>query len=194
MSSKEYRLEKGYELVTENYASEKEAYVIGDMHLNHHNIVKYCDRPFDHVVEMNNVLIKNWNLTVRKTDTVFFLGDMAMGNSDRIIRSLNGKILFVKGNHDRTNEPGTMHELLNAKYKGEDFQFIHNPDRLNGNKFDGWTIHGHHHNNHPDTYPFFSRENRRFNVSVENIKYQPLSMSKIIDIISSDIEWIGRLG
>lgn len=193
MINKEHRLEKGYELVEESHSDRKEVFVIGDLHLYHTNIIKYCDRPFDNVTEMNNILVKNWNLTVKKTDTVFFLGDMVLGNNDRVINHLNGKILFIRGNHDKSRDPDSMHDRLKAKYKGIEFQYIHNPDMLNGDKFDGWTIHGHHHNNHPHKYPFFSREKRRFNVSVENIKYQPLAMSKIVDIINSDADKIVTL-
>jgi calcineurin-like phosphoesterase family protein len=193
MSNKEFRIDNGYELVEENYKSEPETFVIGDLHLNHANIVTYCDRPFDNVSEMNRVLIKNWNLTVKKTDHVFFLGDMAMRDSDKMADSLNGQIIFIRGNHDRTRDPTTMREKLYSNCKGIEFRFIHNPDRLNGEKFDGWTIHGHHHNNHPDKYPFFDRKKRRFNVSVENIRYRPYPMSELIELINSDVDKIVAL-
>jgi len=185
MTYKNYRFEKGYELVEETHYPDCSTFVIGDLHLNHTNIIKYCNRPFDNVADMNRVLVKNWNLVVKKTDTVFFLGDMAMGNSDKLINSLNGNIFFIRGNHDKSRDQDSMHDQLYLNYKGIKFQFVHNPNSLQG-KFDGWTIHGHHHNNYPDNFSFFDPTNRKFNVSVEMIKYQPFPMTKIVELIQSD--------
>ncbi len=188
MNNKEYRFKKGYELSVETYTPDRSTFVIGDLHLNHTNIITYCKRPFDNAKEMNRVLIKNWNLVVKKNDHVFFLGDMSMGNSDNLIDSLNGQIFFVRGNHDESRNPDSMHEQLFMKYKGIDFRLIHNPYEVKNQPFDGWTIHGHHHNNKLEEFPFFDRANRKFNVSVEVIKYQPFPMTGIIDLINSDKE------
>ena len=46
-----------------------------DLHLNHWNIVKYCNRPFFHVEEMNQALIDNWNSVVTDKDVVWVIGD-----------------------------------------------------------------------------------------------------------------------
>lgn len=48
-------------------------------------------------------MIAAWNATVSASDVVLHLGDFAMGKKDlhRPIRErLNGKIVFVQGNHD----------------------------------------------------------------------------------------------
>ena len=50
-----------------------------DTHWGHRNIIRYCQRPFADVEEMNEALITNWNSTVGKDDIVFHLGDFAMG-------------------------------------------------------------------------------------------------------------------
>lgn len=53
---------------------------------------------------MNEMLVKNWNDTVAPNDTVFHLGDVALGpirDSLEHIRRLNGDIRLVIGNHDR---------------------------------------------------------------------------------------------
>lgn len=36
-----------------------EVFLIGDPHFWHRNIIRYCDRPFATVEEMNEALIKN---------------------------------------------------------------------------------------------------------------------------------------
>ena len=46
-----------------------------DTHFNHANIIKFCNRPFKDVEQMNDVMIANWNGVIGKDDTVFHLGD-----------------------------------------------------------------------------------------------------------------------
>ena len=41
-------------------------YWTSDTHFSHANVIKYCNRPFKNVDEMNATLIENWNKTVGK--------------------------------------------------------------------------------------------------------------------------------
>ena len=45
-------------------------YVIADTHFNHSNIIKYCNRPFNDVIDMNEKIINNWNKVVKKEDMI----------------------------------------------------------------------------------------------------------------------------
>lgn len=54
-------------------------YWTSDLHLGHVNIIRYCDRPFADVREMNDELIRRWNETVSSDDEVWVLGDVALG-------------------------------------------------------------------------------------------------------------------
>lgn len=88
-------------------------YFTSDCHFSHGNIIKYCDRPFKDLDEMNNVLIKNWNERIKTEDTIFHIGDFCFRNSpggkegegeinkaEFYRKQLNGNIIFIKGNHD----------------------------------------------------------------------------------------------
>lgn len=82
-------------------------FVIADMHFDHENILKYCNRPFRDIETMNDELVKRWNETVRTVDTVFILGDFAFGKNavSKYLPLLNGRKVLIKGNHDTyTNE------------------------------------------------------------------------------------------
>lgn len=75
-----------------------------DQHFGHANIIGYCDRPFGGVQEMNAELVRRWNEVVRSDDTVYVLGDFAMGDLQRslaITPTLVGHKILVPGNHDR---------------------------------------------------------------------------------------------
>lgn len=79
-------------------------FFVSDTHFNHKNIIKYCDRPFYSVEQMNNTIIKRWNQVVSNEDKVYFLGDFAFGDFETIekfTQSLNGRKTIVCGNHDR---------------------------------------------------------------------------------------------
>jgi len=73
-------------------------------HLGHDNIRKYCNRPFDNVWKMDEVIIKNHNAVVKPQDIFYHLGDFAWNNKGKAIeylRQLNGKKFFLAGNHDK---------------------------------------------------------------------------------------------
>ena len=82
-------------------------FVIADTHFGHANIIRYCNRPFASVEDMDAALIKKWNETVSNDDTVIHLGDVGLGRKERIgdiIGSLNGRKILIMGNHDNWSE------------------------------------------------------------------------------------------
>lgn len=55
------------------------------------------------LMKHDEMLIHNWNSKVKNTDTVWFLGDFALGNKEYVktcISKLNGIKRMIKGNHD----------------------------------------------------------------------------------------------
>jgi calcineurin-like phosphoesterase family protein len=74
-----------------------------DWHYSHSNIVRYANRPFKDVEEMNAALITNYNSVVSDKDIVFFLGDIAFGgeNVTYALEHMKGTIHYILGNHDK---------------------------------------------------------------------------------------------
>jgi len=80
----------------------KTIWFTADHHFGHENIIKYCDRPFKYVDEMDSELIRRWNEVVKPKDDVWHLGDITLQDDiHKIIRNLNGNIYLVPGNHDK---------------------------------------------------------------------------------------------
>lgn len=80
-------------------------YFTSDTHFDHGNVIKYCERPFRDVDDMNQTLVDRWNARVRPSDTVFHLGDFCMKGAERIKHwrsQLNGRVVLLRGNHDRS--------------------------------------------------------------------------------------------
>lgn len=83
----------------------KQQFFTSDLHFGHTNIIKYCNRPYSTVDEMNEALIANWNEVVPEENAdVYILGDLVMGKfaeNIKLIKELNGRKWLVSGNHDR---------------------------------------------------------------------------------------------
>jgi len=189
-TSKLFRVKKGMENYHEHSNS---IYLISDLHLDHSNIIHYCARPFlsSNVNEMNAVLVENWNHVVHDTNTVFFLGDLAFGRGARSaeywLSKLNGKIQFIRGNHEYGVKNSQEYAILN--HRDHLFLLIHDPKHLPV-KWDGWVIHGHKHNDDVKNYPFINGEKKTINVSAELTNYRPVSLDYILSL---DLDSIARM-
>lgn len=74
-----------------------------DAHYFHGNIIRYSNRPFSSVADMNQQMIERWNKQVKNDDIVYHLGDFAftkIENIESILTQLNGRKRFINGNHD----------------------------------------------------------------------------------------------
>ena len=162
-------------------------YVISDNHFGHFNIIKYTNRPFENVEEMDNYMISQWNKTVTNEDTIIHCGDFAFGDSEAIMnytKQLNGKKILVMGNHDRKGvgffascgfeahkHPFTLAIVKNniiSKYV-----FSHAPLKDGMIPEDMINIHGHIHNT--VLKDEFSKE-KHICVSVECVDYTPMRL------------------
>lgn len=89
-----------------------------DNHFGHERINELADRPFASVAEADEAMIERWNSVVGPDDTVYILGDVAMGSLEESLAKvarLEGLKFLVPGNHDRVS---TLYRGSEAK-KGE---------------------------------------------------------------------------
>lgn len=135
---------------------------------------------------MNKTLISNWNKTVKSGDVIYYLGDLAFGKGSRStgywLRKLNGKIIFLKGNHHKSKRIRLLKNTI-LRYKGKKFYITHDPKDV-PKKWKGWAICGHHHNNYPKKFPLINKKTKRINVSVEMINYKPIEINGLLKKIS----------
>lgn len=183
----------------------KDVWFYSDPHFGHINIIKYCNRPFVSVEEMNEVLLSNYKKVITDKSLVYFLGDMSFGRQAKKehtpkwwCEQLGGNIItYIKGSHDHKIRPSTVPPTNVQKVLLEDyievndvgdwvelgnlrFKLQHEPvyrTNLTERDYD-WLIHGHSHNS-----SLIKEYNKSICVSVENTKYTPISLFKIIELI-----------
>ena len=180
-------------------------YFTSDLHFGHENVIRFDDRPFASVEEMDAELIRRWNAKVDRGDLVYVLGDMIWKtkNDDalNIIKSLNGQIILIKGNHDRflnnakaknalaavkdyddicvTLEDGTTRRCVLSHY------FI---PMYNGHRYQGIHLHGHSHFTDEADFEIDLAEqlnnqgirNEIYNVGCMYWNYEPVTLDEIL--------------
>ena len=132
-------------------------FLSSDCHWNHGNIIMYCNRPWlrpgdvikglagerDKWVskeikeartrEMNEAMVEGWNSVVNPEDEVKHLGDFCFFNKRSGMdaayweKKLNGKIIHIKGNHDRRSDIKGMLNSATMKAGGYEFFLQHHP-------------------------------------------------------------------
>ena len=105
-------------------------WVTGDQHFGHRNIIKYCDRPFESVKQMDETMIENYNCLVSPDDTCFMLGDFGMDKKRRlfdILDRLNGEKILLMGSHDRVFSKRTIIHKIVVKFEEHMIAMTHTP-------------------------------------------------------------------
>lgn len=74
-----------------------------DHHFGHANIIRYTQRPYADVQEMDRCLIESWNAVVRPDDDIWCLGDFCYRSAkaaQTYLQRLHGRKHLICGNHD----------------------------------------------------------------------------------------------
>lgn len=162
-----------------------------DLHFDHENIIKFCNRPFKNAQEMNESLISNWNGVVKPEDTVFVLGDVGFCDAQKLmsyIRRLNGEIHLIYGNHDKVilkhlplkSMFKSVYSFYETRINGIDVTLCHYPMVSWNKSFHGsFQLHGHEHGNIPD-----DKVSRRMDVGVDVWDFTPVEFSELERVLS----------
>lgn len=175
-------------------------YFTSDQHFGHHNIIKFCDRPYANVDEMSHDLISRYNAIVKPEDIVYHLGDFSLDERvvPVILPRLNGTKYLIAGNHDKCHPHHKKHEAAKRRYLQYGFagvyrelyfgNFLFNhlpyvgdsghearyPEWRPENKGQ-WLLCGHVHN-------AFKIGDRQINVGVDVWDYSPVSLNVLEEI------------
>ena len=154
----------------------EKVWFIADTHFGDENILRYENRPFNSVKDMDSTLIQNWNNIVNEKDIVYLVGDIG---DDEIIPSLHGIKYLIKGNHDtKSNEfyrKSGFTEVYDKPIILDNFWIIsHEPMYVNEN-MPYANIFGHVHNS--PMYNTYSKQH--YCVSLERINYMPIGFDEI---------------
>jgi calcineurin-like phosphoesterase family protein len=160
-------------------------YFTADTHFSHANIIKYCNRPFKDVQEMNETLIDNWNSVVQDSDTVYVLGDFGFGDCSKIIQKLKGIKILIIGSHDKDTIRlcksyfkfiTPLYELKQDNYH---ITLCHYCMRIwPKSHYNSWHLYGH---SHGSLEPI----GKSWDVGVDKNSFIPLSLNNIIEIMKN---------
>lgn len=181
---------------------EEKVWFTADTHFGHRNIIRYCQRPFASVEEMNETIIDNWNGVVGKDNVVFHLGDFSVGGSAEwtsLLNSLNGRIFLVLGNHDMNNvDQGFMRRFEEVSMQmlisiGKQRAYLnHYPFLCYGSSYRGtWQLFGHVHtcpcNSGLDNSRLGMLFPTQYDVGVDNNYFTPVSFEEVEMKIKSQV-------
>lgn len=154
-----------------------------DTHFGHTNIIKYCNRPFATVQEMDDVIIERWNQVVKPGDRVYHLGDFSWGDPYKYLAKLNGQKYFVIGNHDKIKEHEACRQWVWIKdyYElkiGDQTIVLHHYAHRVWNKMHhkSWHLYGHSHGTLPP-------HGLSFDVGTDCWNFTPISFEQISEKI-----------
>lgn len=190
-------------------------FLTSDTHFGHSNIIGYSMRPFFRVgvkdseiqVAQENrnfrsivdvslhdeMLIKNWNAVVSNGDFVYHLGDFSFGNQEHYLKKLNGRIIFIRGNHDKEIEK--LKHLFYCYYEeapvnrgisidGEKYVLCHYPMWSWNCSFHG-RIHFFGHVHSSPIKRFYCARNS-YDVGVDNNEYKPIRLEEAVEKAKSN--------
>ena len=169
-------------------------YFTSDQHFFHDNVIKYCDRPFSSVEEMNAIISRNYCEVVGVNDLVMFLGDISIKRGSKykaiiseLVKSLPGHKILIRGNHDQYTNTFYREEcgfLESVRIKRlEHMVLTHNPLDFTEEDSGKYLIHGHSHCPVPVenfSHTGFLSSQKVYDVGVDANNYYPISLDYVI--------------
>jgi len=173
----------------------KETFFTSDLHLGHFNIIKYSNRPFTDIEQMNNTIINNINEVVMPEDDLWILGDFFFGTAAKakdFLQRINcNNLHFTFGNHDKEMRKEEIRGFFKSMDEYKEIKIIDPSTNLPQNicmmhfpilewnqSFRGsWMLHGHTHGNMK--YPEMLSNHKIIDVGVDRWNYYPVSYTEL---------------
>lgn len=171
---------------------ERNVFWISDTHWGHKNIIKYSNRPFQDIPEMNYQMEERWLSTVKDEDIVIHCGDVCFTSTNEmnaILDSLPGYKVLVKGNHDWDRGKKRLRDLnfnaifdkLTFTHGDQRYVVTHVPmDDTYLKQTKQKNIHGHVHNKTLET-------GLHICACVEIIDYRPVNLK---ELLQANVNWV----
>ena len=182
-------------LTTGESISIREIWMISDEHYGHKNVIRFDNRPFSSVHEMNKALIDNHNSVVTNEDLVIHVGDFTLERKydqvySKYISRLNGKRhIFIKGSHDHWMKKSNQRYYQRMEFSIDKKHLVadHYPLVIwPRSHYSSYTIHGH-------THLWSPGKGKIYNVSVSLNDYYPISWTRLVEIMDTKEDNINQL-
>jgi len=171
-----------------------------DHHFGHANIIKYTGRPYENAWFMDRDLKRRWNGIISRNDNVYHLGDLCFPRGrdmQNFVESLNGRIVLIKGNHDKKKTLDAVdewHANLPLKIGGYNCVLNHRPVYPKGTP----DPYGDHDKSiDPDEWDFilcghvhekWLWNGKSFNVGVDVHRFWPLCEDEVINFLEERMQ------
>lgn len=162
------------------------AWVVSDLHFYHRNILKFCPgtrNKFCDLQDMEEKIIGEWNSKVKPEDIIYDLGDFCFNKKyvDLIVPRLNGKKVFIMGNHNEHfakafEQYGEVCWYKRIKHNGQHIVMCHYPITSWDRMFHGgFHFFGHCHGTHDTKW-------RSIDVGYDNLG-EIMTVDSVLDMI-----------
>lgn len=170
-----------------------ETFFISDCHFGHKNVIKYCNRPYSSVEEMDEDIISKWNKKVHKNDIVYIVGDLfyfKINNAISILDRLKGKLTLIRGNHDdfflkkinvnKYFQNVSLYEEISLRENK--ITLCHYPmySWKNSRRQNSYLVFGHVHNNKDMFwFDYYCQNDKTLNAGVDINNFEPVNFDEL---------------
>lgn len=168
-------------------------YYIADCHFGHNAVIRFNNRPFETVEEMDNTMLNNWRSIVRPDDEVYIVGDLifrAKNPPEYYLDKLTGRKHLILGNHDKWSKHvdldkyfESVSQIKEISDAGRHIVLCHYPmvewPRSRQNSV---LVFGHIHNKvEGDAFDYYLKHENMLNAGVDINHYCPVTFRQLVE-------------
>jgi calcineurin-like phosphoesterase family protein len=169
-------------------------YFTSDWHISHINILKYCNRPFENIRDMDDTIFTNAFARLKSGDLLYYLGDLSFDKAATHeffgrMSKRNVQVHFIYGNHDYKvksiidEKSAWTGDFKSIKVKNENISLMHYAMRVwPKSHFNAWHLYGHSHGGL--SHDTGVSTGKTWDVGVDNNDFQILSFDEVEAIMA----------